>query len=68
MTTSSMEERLARLEGLFEQIDRRLTTLEQDVRAGFDRMKTKFETRFYWLLGTILAMWVTIILAVLLRS
>lgn len=66
--SSSMEERLARLEGLFEQIDRRLTTLEQDVRAGFDRMETKFETRFYWLLGTILAMWVTIILAVLLRG
>ena len=64
MTTSSLEERMARLEGSFEQIERRLTTLEQDVREGFARM----ETRFYWLMGTMLGMWVTIILAVLLRS
>ncbi len=55
---------MARLEGSFEQIERRLSTLEQDVREGFARM----ETRFYWLLGTMLAMWVTIILAVLLRG
>jgi hypothetical protein len=68
MTTSSTEERLARLQGSIEQIAPRLSTLEQDLRAGFDRMETRVETRFYWLLGTILAMWVTIILAVLLRS
>ena len=35
MTTppSSMEERMARLEGSYEQIDRRLGTLEQDLRG-----------------------------------
>lgn len=35
MTTppSSLEERMARLEGSYEQIDRRLGTLEQDVRG-----------------------------------
>ena len=32
-TPSSIDERIARLEGSFEQIERRLGTLEQDVRA-----------------------------------
>ncbi len=32
-TPSSIEERIARLEGSFEQIERRLGTLEQDVRV-----------------------------------
>jgi hypothetical protein len=68
MATSSMEERIARLEGSFEQIERRLTTVEQDLRTGFERLENKIGTRFYWLLGTMLAMWVTIILAVLLRG
>ena len=85
-TPSSIEERIARLEGSFEQIERRLGTLEQDIRAGFerlesrinrveeriDRVETKIETRFYWLvgimLGVLIPMWVTIILAILLRG
>jgi len=58
MTTppSSMEERMARLEGSYEQIDRRLGTLEQDVwglradlNAWVDRVDGRFgqmESRF----------------------
>jgi hypothetical protein len=51
MTTppSSIEERMARLEGSYEQIDRRLGTLEQDVRglrvdlnAWVDRVDSRF--------------------------
>jgi chromosome segregation ATPase len=49
-TPSSIEERIARLEGSFEQIDRRLTTLEQDLRefrsetsARFDRLEERFD-------------------------
>ena len=34
--TTSIEERIARLEGSFEQINQRLGTLEQDMRAGFE--------------------------------
>jgi predicted nuclease with TOPRIM domain len=46
---SSIEERMARLEGSYEQIDRRLGTLEQDVRglrvdlnAWVDRVDSRF--------------------------
>lgn len=74
-TPSSIEERIARLEGSYERIERRLGTLDQDLRAGFerleariDRVEERMETRFYWLLGTILATWLTIILAILLRG
>ena len=64
MTTSSLEERMARLEGSFEQIERRLGNIEQDMRS----LRSDLNTRFYWLMGTMLGMWVTIILAVLLRG
>jgi|SRR5918992_5470536 chromosome segregation ATPase len=50
--TPSIEERLARLEGSFEQIDRRLTTLEQDVRGlradlntRMDRLEERLDAR-----------------------
>ena len=49
-TPSSIEERIARLEGSFEQIERRLGILEQDVRSlraemlvRFDRLDTRFD-------------------------
>jgi tetrahydromethanopterin S-methyltransferase subunit G len=64
MTTSSLEERMARLEGSFEQIERRLGNIEQDMRS----LRSDLNTRFSWLMGTTLGMWVTIILAVLLRG
>ena len=49
-TPSSIEERIARLEGSFEQIERRLGTLEQDLRgfraetnARFDRLEERID-------------------------
>ena len=65
MTTSSLEERMARIEGSFEQIDRRLSTLEQDVRIGFERVNTRIDRLMYWqlgLLGAIAASTVAIVL------
>ena len=49
-TPSSTEERIARLEGSFEQIERRMGTLEQDLRhfrpyiaARFDKVEGRAE-------------------------
>ncbi len=49
-TPSSIEERIARLEGSFEQIERRLGTLEQDLRgfrtetnSRFDRLEERID-------------------------
>ena len=73
-TPSSMEERIARLEGSFEQIERRLSTLEQDLRTGFDRIDsriTRLEQRIdrlvYWQLGLLGAIAASILATVLTR-
>jgi chromosome segregation ATPase len=43
-TPSSIEERIARLEGSFEQIERRLGTLEQDLRSFRAEVNVRFES------------------------
>ena len=73
-TPSSIEERIARLEGSFEQIERRLGTLEQDLRslraemnARFDRLETRIDRLMYWQLGLLGAIAVSIVATVLTR-
>jgi hypothetical protein len=81
MSTPQMEVRLARLEGAYEQIDRRLNDLRQELDqrfAGIDqrfaslelRMDTGFaciEHKFTWTFGLIVGTWITTILTILLR-
>lgn len=71
---SSIEERIARLEGSFEQIERRLGTLEQDLRslraemnARFDRLETRIDRLMYWQLGLLGAIAAAIVVIVLTR-
>ena len=73
-TPSSIEERIARLEGFFEQIERRLGNLEQDVRAlraEFNGMNSSFNARidrlFYWQLGLMAAIGASILATILSR-
>lgn len=73
-TPSSIEERIARPEGSFEQIERRLRTLEQDVRAPRadpsamgSGLIAKFDRLFYWQLGLIGAIAASILATVLSR-
>jgi len=71
---SSIEERIARLEGSFEQIERWLGTLEQDLRglraemnARFDRLETRIDRLMYWQLGLLGAIAAAIVAIVLTR-
>lgn len=55
-----LEARMARLEGSFEQLDKRLGNVETglhelrtEVRAGFSEMRSEQRTQFFWLLGVI---------------
>ena len=73
-TPSSIEERIAHLEGSYEQIERRLGTLEQDVRslraemnARFDRLESRMDRLIYWQLGVIAAIAASILATVLTR-
>ncbi len=73
-TPASIEERIARLEGSFKQIERRLGTLEQDVRAlraDLNGMSSSLNARmdrlFYWQLGLMGAIATSILATVLSR-
>jgi hypothetical protein len=59
----SLEERVARIEGMVEQMDRRLNHIETEL----DELRRELNSRFLWLLGVQISMWVTIILAILFK-
>ncbi|MCS7366656.1 MAG: hypothetical protein NDF52_02115 [archaeon YNP-WB-062] len=56
---SSLEERVARIEGILEQMDKRLNHIESEIRD--------LRGRFYWIIGIQITMWVTIILTILFK-
>ena len=61
--SSSLEERVARIEGIVEQMDKRLNHIESEIRD----LRRDLNNRFFWLLGVQISMWVTIILTILLK-
>jgi hypothetical protein len=61
MTTE--DGRIGRVEGILEEVRTRLNNMENCI----DRLESKMQTQFYWLLGVMITMWVTIILAVVFR-
>lgn len=66
----SLEERVARIEGIVEQMDKRLNHLETEIRELREELRDLREdlnNRFLWLLGVQISMWVTIILAILFK-
>jgi predicted nucleic acid-binding Zn-ribbon protein len=78
---SSLEERVARIEGILEQMDKRLNHLENEIRdlrayveseikslrGEIGDLRRDLNNRFLWILGVQITMWVTIILAILFR-
>ena len=73
--TTTEDGRLARLEGILEEIRARLYSLEarmNGLEARMTALETRMQTQFLWLLGVMLGilfpMWVTIIVALLLRT
>ena len=75
---ANLDERIAKIEGSLEQVNPRLNHIETDLRAELystrDSLRAEIhdlrnhKMRFYWLLGIMVAMWVSIILAVLFRG
>jgi chromosome segregation ATPase len=71
---NSLEERIARIEGILDQMDKRLNHVESEVRDLRSELRSEIRDlrrdlnyRFYWLLGVQLSMWVTIILTILFK-
>ncbi len=70
MALDALDVRMARLEGAYEQIDRRLGTLHGDVLSlaqRLDRLEQKLDANSRWMIGVILANWTTLMLAILMR-
>lgn len=74
-----LEERQARIEGVLEQMDKRLSAVESELKAlradlnnGINSLRTeltlKIDSSFKWLVGIILTMWVTVILTILVKT
>ena len=61
--TARLEERIARLEGIMEQVAQRLNHVETEI----GNLRNKIDSNFKWTLGILITMWITIILTVLLK-
>ena len=59
-----MEEKMARLEGIMEQMDKRLNHIETEI----SELRTEINSNFKWTLGLLIPMWVSIIATILLRG
>jgi len=69
-----LEQRMAYLEGAFEQvnhrlnsIDGRLDSLDRKIDMRFDALDGKIDQRFMWTIGVVLGTWLTTILAIFLH-
>jgi tetrahydromethanopterin S-methyltransferase subunit B len=74
-----LEERVAKIEGIIEQMNERLNHIETDLGTLREETKSeirdlrsdlthKIESNFKWTIGLMLTMWVTIILTIIFHS
>lgn len=70
-----IEERQARIEGILEQIDKRVTSLENmfrtemsQVRSEISKVHNEIASFFKWAVGIMITMWITIILTILFKT
>ena len=57
LSKASLEERMAKVEGVLEQMDKRMV----EFRMDFNTRLNHIESRLNWTLGTIITMWISII-------
>jgi len=72
-----LEERVARIEGIleqmdkrFDQVDKRISEFREDFSARLNHLETELRelgNRIWWVIGIQMSMWVTIILAILIK-
>ena len=61
MSTQSIDAKMSRLEEAFERVSERLSSMER----RFDQRFESIDQRFNWVIGTVLATWITTILAII---
>lgn len=70
-----LEERQARIEGILEQMDKRLSSLEERqgrlgerLETGLNSLRAEMHSNFRWLLGIMVTAWVTLMAAILFKG
>ena len=61
-----LEGRVSRIEGILEQMEKRLSNMEEELRLIRAELRD-VRNRIWWPVGMLFSMWVTIILAILLK-
>jgi predicted nucleic acid-binding protein len=63
----SLEERMARVEGILDQMDKRLGRVEEDmkelreeIKIGFQRMDDRFMSFTKWIIAALIGSWATL--------
>ncbi|HHT9132096.1 MAG TPA: hypothetical protein ACFYED_06385 [Candidatus Tripitaka californicus] len=72
-----LEERQAKVEGILEQVEKRVSNIElaimelrkeiAELRREISDIRKEMSSNFRWLVGIMLTTWVTIILAILIK-
>lgn len=79
---TGLEERTAKIEGILEQMDKRLDRVEvgiidlkNEIKSDMGRLETnlraeisKLDSKFMWLIGIIIGTWVTTILTIIFKG
>lgn len=79
---TGLEERTAKVEGILEQMDKRLDRVEvgiidlknefksdmEKIETRLEKLETKVDSQFKWLVGIIIATWITAILAIIFKG
>ncbi|MDI6814900.1 MAG: hypothetical protein QMC90_02295 [Dehalococcoidales bacterium] len=60
----ALEERVAKVEGILEEVRARLNHIESEI----SELRREIHTNFRWMVGIMFTMWVTIILAIIFTS
>ncbi len=67
---SALEERMAKVEGILEQMNARLNHLESDVsaiRQEISQLRAELHTDVRWIIGFVVGAWITLMLTLLFR-
>ncbi|WP_148676790.1 hypothetical protein [Staphylothermus marinus] len=67
---AGLEERVAKIEGVLEQMDKRMMEFREDFNRRLNRLESEVRElrgRIWWVIGIQISMWITIILAILFK-
>jgi peptidoglycan hydrolase CwlO-like protein len=65
---TTLEERVAKIEGILEQMDKRLSNVEDRLNhlgTRMDNLEARMDTNFKWIIGIMVTMWIAITIEII---